>query len=205
MEFVRIEQLESPPRKVVARLKQVLGQQGFGSVAELEPTGDEQKGEGPAADSVLVVAYCSDLGSRAHAIAPEAALLLTTTFLVRPSGSGSQVSILDPQVLSLVPNREELQGVVRDMRERTQQVLQDVKKDGADEHASDEGAADESSSESGIRPEQVEQRLYQSILQALDQLGDDVGKNSKRLFVLAKAYAAVASLERAEEVELHLE
>ncbi|MBS0264501.1 MAG: hypothetical protein JSS02_21380 [Planctomycetes bacterium] len=103
MEFIRAQELAVPPKEALRRLKRALKQQGFDQTAEIHaaaPTGSEGRRSGTY---TLVTASNSQLSPRALEIAPEAALLLTTTFLVHPSAEGSRVGVLDPEVLSLVP------------------------------------------------------------------------------------------------------
>ena len=192
MEFTRAQEIEALQEEAVSRLKQVLKQHGFDQTAEIRAS---KAGEGdgqPDGAGTLVTAYNSQLSSRALEIAPEAALLLTSTFLVRQSGERSQVGVLDPEVLSIIPERQELQSVVEEMRTRVARVLDDV----TNPQQEDTSAAS---------AEQVEQRLYGLILQAIDAVSKgDPAQSSDQIFVLAKAYTAVASLKRTEEIELHL-
>ena len=192
MEFTRAQAIEVPQEEAVSRLKQILKQHGFDQTAEIHAS---KAGEGDGqrdGAGTLVTAYCSQLASRALAVAPEAALLLTTTFLVRQSDERSQVGVVDPEVLSIVPERQELQSVVEEMRTRVEKVLSDVK-----------NPQQEDASAASV--EQVEQRLFGLILQAIAAVSKgDPAQSSEQIFVLAKAYTAVASLKRTEEIELHL-
>lgn len=195
MDFVRIEQLEVPPEQAFRRLKMVLQEQGFGNI--LKVPAQPAEGEGQQIASTLVIGYASELVSKATAIVPEAPLLLTSTFLLRASGKGTHIGILDPQVLSLVPNQQELQSIVDDLRARTLKVLDQMKTASGNEKGA-EGAPEQ-------RAVEVEQRLYDVILRAIEALPkEDLAQNSDKIFVLSKAYTAIASLRRTEELELHL-
>lgn len=206
MEFVRIEQIETGPEKAVSRVKRALKDAGFGTVFEMpvEPDGED------AAAGTLVVGYATELAPRAVAVAPEAALLLVTSFLLRPSGEGTQMSILDPQVLSVVPDQGDLESVIEDIRSRTLEVFDGVRRGQAGEGESGEGEGDDAQWGDGQgggedTMSRVEQRLYQLLLDAMENVSEkDVRKNPDQILLLSKAYAVVASLRTAEEVELHL-
>lgn len=199
MEFVRIQQVEFRPEQAVRRLRRTLKRNGFSQPVELNPSGDGEGGQEQG--SRLVVAYCAELASRTRSIAPEAALLLVVPFLIQASGAGSQMITLDPEVLSLVPGRSDLQTVVRDLRDRMDRTIEGVKV-GSDSEEEEEES--ESSIQSTLASEQVEQRMYSLILEGLENLEGELPKKADDVLTLAKAYAAVASLNRAEEVELHL-
>ncbi|MBS0264500.1 MAG: hypothetical protein JSS02_21375 [Planctomycetes bacterium] len=78
------------------------------------------------------------------------------------------------------------------MRARVQKVLDEIKYPQPPETST--ASAD-----------QVEQRLYGLILEAIEAVSEeDLAQSSERIFTLAKAYTAVASLTRTEEIELHL-
>lgn len=196
MEFVRIEQLEVPPKDAVEQLKSVLPKVGFGKVMEMSAGqgGDGEKDGG----STMVVGYATEVASEAVAIAPEAPLLLTATFLLQPSGKGTQMSIVDPQVMSLVPTEHEMQSVVDEVRRRTLQAVDLLRTSKPDAETQQNGAQQD-------RAAEVEQRLFGAILTALDELpSEDLAQRSERIFLLSKAYTAIASLRRTEEIELHL-
>lgn len=192
MEFIRTQQLDVPLKEALAHLRRVLKAQGFGRTAEIHTVAPAESEGGGDGTHTLVTGFSSDLARRALAVAPEAALLLTATFLVRQSGDGSLVSVLDPEVLSLVPEQQELQSVVSDVRARIQRVLDGIK------DPPPAGAPTASA-------DQVEQRLYEVMLEAIDAVSrEDLPQGAERIFTLAKAYTAVASLSRTEEIELHL-
>ena len=193
MDFVQIEHVETDPQKAVSRLGAALRDSGFGQVVRFSvEEGDGERG-------TLVVGYAAELAPRAVTVAPDAPLLLVTSILLRPSGEGTHISILDPQVLSVVPDEGDLQAVVEDVRARALGALEQVRAGDATSEGEedDEGAAN--------RMSQVEQRLYGRLLEAIDNLAEnDLSKTPDQLLVLAKAYAVVASLRTAEEIELHL-
>lgn len=201
MDFVRIEQIEVGPEKSVSRLKAVLKDRGFGKAVEfpVEPDGGE------AETGTVVVGYATELAPRAVAVAPEAALLLVTSFLLRPSGEGTQMSILDPQVLSVVPDQGDLESVIEELRTRTLDVFDGVRRGEAGEGESGGGEGHDEQGGGEDPMSRVEQRLYELLLDAMDNLSEkDVRKNPDQILLLSKAYAVVASLRTAEEVELHL-
>lgn len=192
MEFTRTQEVEISQKEMVSHLKQVLKRQGFKQSAEIRaPKASEGEDEREAAFT-LVNAYNSQLASEVLKIAPEAVLLLTITFLVRQSGERTQVGVLDPEILSIIPERQDLRPVVEEMRNRIEKVLDEIKTPPRKDLS--EFSAD-----------QVEERLYELILQSIDAIskGDPV-QCCDQIFVLAKAYTAIASLKRIEEIELHL-
>ena len=195
MEFVPTEQVEVPPERAARHLKTVLQQQGFANTTELPASKADANQQQDS--SMLVIGYATELAADALAVTPEAPLLLTVTFLLRPSGNGTHVSVLDPQVLSVLPTEKDLQSVISDVRARTLEALKQLKATVHDQVSLDAASND--------RAREVEQRLYAAIVRALEALSDqDLAQTADRIFVLAKAYAAIASLKRTEEIELHL-
>lgn len=182
MEFARVQETDLPQQDAVRRLKRVLKHQGFNNITEIHASESH----------ALVTAYNSQISSRALEIAPEAALLLTATFLVRQSGEGSRVAVLDPEILSVIPEGQELQSIIGDLRASIAKVLENINKL-QQQNASDALA------------DQVEEKMYGVILEALEAVSnEDIPQRSEHIFTLAKAYTAVASLTRTEEIELHL-
>ena len=123
MEFTCTQEIEVPQDDAVSRLKQALKQQGFEQTAEIRASKARQGDGEQNGASTLVMAYNSQLASRALEVAPEAALLMTTTFHVPQFGERSQVGVLDPEVLSIIPERPELQSVVEEMRISVERVV----------------------------------------------------------------------------------
>ena len=198
MDLLRIEQVETNPQKVASRVKRALKDHGFGKLTEFPV--EAAAGDAPA--GTLVVGYATELAPRAAAVAPEAPLLLVISVLLRASGEGTQFSILDPQVLSVVPDEGDLSKLVEELRGRTLDVIEQVRcarSEGEGESGADEGIINQD------RASELEQRLYALLLEAIEGLFEkDVRKNPEQILLLSKAYAVVASLKAAEEIELHL-
>lgn len=191
MEFIRTQQLDVPQQEAIHRLRHALKQQGFDRIAEIKADAGQGESKQDRAH-VLVAAYNSQLASRVVAVVPEAMLLLAATFLAQPKGTGSQISVLDPQVLSIVPERQELQSLITEVRSRIEKVLEEV-------------TNPQQATAPGASAEQVEQRLYGLILEAVETVSKkELAESVDKIFVLAKAYTAVASLKRTDEIELHL-
>ena len=103
-----------------------------------------------------------------------------------------------------VVGRAELQRVAEDARARVDAVLGQLAKE-PEPAAPEAGTRATAEHQTGGLSDQVEERLFRLFLEAADAIsGGDALQDSTRIFELAKAYAAVASLKRAEEVELHL-
>ena len=193
MEFARSQVLQLQQKEAVRRLRHVLTRQGF-KATEIDVSEAAKEEEGQAnGPRTLVFAFCQQLAPRALEVVAEAYLLLTSAFLVHPSGEASKIEMLAPEIRSLVPEREELQSVVEEMQSRVDRVFDEVAQ------AQNENPAEASA-------DRVKKRLYEVILSGIDAVSQgDLAQSSEDVFTLAKAYAAVASLDRAEEVELHLE
>ena len=128
----------------------------------------------------------------------EAGLLAGTPFVVRGYGEGTVVEVLNPHPLSLVPTSPGLRSLGEQLQKAANKMLDEIKSDQPEEK---NGQA-----EGDASLQQVELRLLETISDSLDELkaaGGEDGK-SEKLLSLAKAYAAVASIRRTEEVELHL-
>ena len=204
MDFTCVQALEIKPAEALRRLKFVLQREGFAQTTEVDIAGLLSREEGGEVEfCTLVNAYDPKLVRRTLDVAREAALLPATSFLVREYDGGSLVEAVDPQLVAVVPGRPELQPVAEDAWARIDGVLGQLSEE-PDPGAVEGGAPAAPETEAGALSGQVEERLYRLILQPAEAVpGGEALQDSAR-FELAKAYAAIASLKRAEEIELHL-
>ena len=205
MDFTSVQTLELNPSEALRRLKMVLQREGFAETAEVDFSGLLRTAKVEEVEfCTLVNAYDPKLVQRILEVAREAALLPATSFLVREYNGGSLVEALDPRLLAVAAARPELQPIAEDARARVDAVLAQLPKE-PEPAAPEVGAPASSEDQSGELSGQVEARLFRLILEAAEAVsGAESLQDSARIFELAKAYAAVASLKRAEEVELHL-
>ena len=205
MDFTSVQTLETNPGEALRRLKLVLQREGFAETTEVDFAGLLRTAKaGEVEFCTLVNAYDPKLVQSTLEVAREAALLPATSFLVREYNGGSLVEALDPRLLAVAAARPELQPVAEEARARVDGILGQLANE-PDAPTPETGTLDVPEPEAGDLSGQVEDRLFKLILEAAEAVsGGEALRDSGRIFELAKAYTAIASLKRAEEVELHL-
>ncbi len=202
MDSFQVTTLDVPVERAVEEVEEALRAQGFDTMNRSALHQAAQRAGRELEPYVLIHALDTDRALRALDEEREAGMLLSAVVVVRQYGNGSLVQALDPPLLGLAGNDElrslgeELAAAVRaalDQLGDGQRSPGDGDGGGA---ASDEGQASRSYSADA---EQVERQLMHAISSQLSQNVD-----SSQLLELSKAYTAIASLRRAEEVELHL-
>lgn len=122
--------------------------------------------------------------------------------MVRQYGNGSLVQALDPPLLALAGN-DQLRSLGDELAAALRAALNQLGDGQRSPGDGDHGGADsnegQGSRSDSADAEQVERQLMQAISAQLSQNVD-----SSQLLDLSKAYTAIASLRRTEEVELHL-
>lgn len=173
--------------EVVERLVETLRQQGL-TVTQGD-TGENN-------DVRTVTATDPDAVSRATDTDPDAAPVATTTIGVRQAGDEVHVTLIEPVAQATVTGDADLLGPARRLRASISEALDALA--AASEDGDGEGTP-------GVGEREVRRALLDAIQQTTKSLaGLDTQARADTLFVLAKAYTALFSLERTEEIELHL-
>lgn len=190
----------------VTNTKSTLQRLGFGSISEIDVARLVNAGEAGAKAHVVVRALNVELATRSLPKHPDAALLLWMDIAVRKGEDGTVIETLDPTSSPLV-NDPEVSPLLDDMRARADLVLETVanaRESEQDESAGSSASADAEDVEVAKLAEAVERKLLERIGSTVEQLNTENGESADQLLQLAKAFTAIASLRRAEEVELHI-
>lgn len=210
MDSFQVATLEVPVERAVDHVEEALRRQGFDLVRRMalhEASGATDIDLEPF---VLLHVLDSDRAMRVLEQEREAGLLLSATVVVREYGDSSMVQVLDPPLLSLGatdqlrPLGDELADALRSAFDHLGDMTGGDAESSEDGNAGDGGDGDASGGGGGESSAPGADEVEQQLLHAIsDQLaGGDV--TGRELLDLAKAYTAIASLRRTEEVELHL-
>jgi hypothetical protein len=133
---------------------------------------------------------------------PDAATTITASISLRRIDQGVQIALIEPVATATLTEEAALLEPAQQLQDAIITALdaltpaQGEQQDGQD---GDEGKGEQ------VGDARVRRVLLDGIHQTASSLGDlDVRARADTLFVLAKAYTAMVSLERTDEVELHL-
>ncbi len=111
--------LDVPFRDAVARVRAALAEQGFGVLTEIDVTATLAARLGEHIEDYLILGACSPpLAHRALGADRSIGLLLPCNVVVRASGAGTVVEMLDPQVMVTLTGRPELKPVADEAARR---------------------------------------------------------------------------------------
>lgn len=133
---------------------------------------------------------------------PDAATMTTASISLRPTEQGVQISLIEPVAKATLTEDAGLLDPAQHLQDGITQALDSFT--AAQESQDEEQDGDV---EQGVQAgdSHVRRALLDEIHLTASSLGElDVRARADTLFVLAKAYTAIVSLERTEEVELHL-
>ena len=169
---------------VVDRLAQALQQQGL-TITARNTTGEAQQ--------VTMLTVTDPEATRAAVdVDADAATVGSVAISVREVDSGVRITLVDPVTEATLTDEAELLEPAQRVQARIVAAL-------------DELADAQPDEEPQIGDAAVRRALLDGIRQTAASLGDlDTQGRADTLFVLAKAYTAIVSLERTQEVELHL-
>lgn len=181
-------QIPGSVNEVVTRLVEVLQQQGL-TVTEPD------MGEGNDVRAVDVTH--PDVGATATDIDPDAGTVGTASISVAQAGDDVRITLIDPVAKATLTEEADLLEPTQRLHDAITQALDSLV------------AASEDEGGEGLTSQVGDPRVRQALLDAIQQtttaLEDlDTQARADTLFVLAKAYTAIVSLERTEEIELHL-
>lgn len=175
--------------EVVDRLVELLEQQGL--------TATPSDGGGDT-DVRTVDVTDADAVAEVTDVAPDAAPVATVSIALRPNEGGTRITVIDPAAKATVTGEAEVIQAAQAAKERITAALDSL----VDERSSDSAGQQP---DTDVRGPDVRDALLAEIQAATTSLAElDVQQRADTLFVLAKAYTAIASLERTEEIELHL-
>jgi uncharacterized protein (DUF302 family) len=119
MKYYESVQLDLPYDAAVARVREVLADQGFGVLTEIDVRATMQAKLGEQMEDYVILGACNpQLAHRALGVDRSIGLLLPCNVVVRGTDGGSAVEFLEPQVMVSVPERPELAPVAEEAARR---------------------------------------------------------------------------------------
>lgn len=177
-------QIDGASDDIVADLEQLLDGQGLNVVA--------QRTAGEDGEVVVLTVDDPEAAQDAKDVDPDAAVVATASLTVRPTNSGARISLVEPVTAATVTENVDLLEPAQQLQAGIVAALDEL----AVRRNADHGSGGDGD---------VRRALLDAIGTTATALNDlDTQARAETLLVLAKAYTAIASLERAEEVELHL-
>jgi uncharacterized protein (DUF302 family) len=124
MQYERSITVDLPYAEAVAKVKELLGEQGFGVLSEIDVRATlKEKRDVEMEDYVILGACNPDLAHRALEVDRSIGVLLPCNVVVSADGDRSRVQILDPQTISSITGLDDLQPVADEASDRLQAVL----------------------------------------------------------------------------------
>jgi uncharacterized protein (DUF302 family) len=127
MQYERSIAVALPHAEAVAKVKDLLSEQGFGVLSEIDVRATlKEKRDVEMEDYVILGACNPDLAHQALEVDRSIGVLLPCNVVVSAEGDLSRVQILDPQTMSTVTELPGLQPIADEASERLQAVLGDL-------------------------------------------------------------------------------
>jgi uncharacterized protein (DUF302 family) len=113
-----------PYEQAVARVRDELAAQGFGVLTEIDVQATLRAKRGVEMEPYLILGACNpDLAHQALELDRNIGVLLPCNVVVRAAAAGTQVQILDPNVMAAVTGREDIAPIATEAARRLQAVL----------------------------------------------------------------------------------
>jgi uncharacterized protein (DUF302 family) len=108
----------------VDTLRQVLAEQGFGVLTEIDVRATLREKRGVEMEDYVILGVCNpDLAHQALEVDRSIGVLLPCTVVVRAQGEGAVVHLLDPGIMAELTQLEELQPIADEAGRRLEAVL----------------------------------------------------------------------------------
>jgi uncharacterized protein (DUF302 family) len=127
VQYERSMTVDLPYTEAVAKVKELLGEQGFGVLSEIDVQATLKQKRGVDMEDYVILGACNpDLAHRALDVDRSIGVMLPCNVVVNADGARSRVQILDPQTMSAVTGIPELQPVADEASQRLQNVLDNL-------------------------------------------------------------------------------
>jgi len=124
MQYERSITVDLPYAEAVAKVKELLGEQGFGVLSEIDVRATLKEKRNVEMEDYVILGACNpELAHRALEVDRSIGVLLPCNVVVSADGDRSRVQILDPQTMSSVTGLDDLQPVADEASDRLQAVL----------------------------------------------------------------------------------
>lgn len=117
----------TPFAETVTRVREVLAEQGFGVLTEIDVTATLRAKLGEQMEDYVILGACSpQFAHQALGIDRSIGLLLPCNVVVRAAPGGTTVEALDPQVMVTLTGRPELKPVADEVARRLTSALAEL-------------------------------------------------------------------------------
>lgn len=117
MVFEEIVVLSLPFADVLARVKEELAAEGFGTLSEIDVQATLKGAIDKDMDGYVIIGACNPtLAHRALEVEPQIGVLLPCNVVVRESDQKVMVEAMDPGVMSTIVGRKEIQPIAEEAR-----------------------------------------------------------------------------------------
>jgi uncharacterized protein (DUF302 family) len=124
MDYGRGVTLALPYGEAVDRVREVLADQGFGVLTEIDVRATLKAKLGEDMEDYVILGACNPpLAHRALEVDRRIGLLLPCNVVVRATGQGTTVEVLDPRIMVAVTGRDDLEPVAKDAAARLDAAL----------------------------------------------------------------------------------
>ena len=124
MKYFDSIRLDLPYGQTVARVREVLAEQGFGVLTEIDVRATMKAKLGEDMEDYIILGACNpQLAHQALQVDRSVGLLLPCNVVVRRADDATVVEVLDPEVMVAVPELEELRPVADEAGRRLSAAL----------------------------------------------------------------------------------
>lgn len=124
MDVARTITLAQPYSEVVPRVREALGEQGFGVLTEIDMTATMKQKRGTDIEDFVILGACNpELAERALDIDRRVGVLLPCNVAVRATTDGTMVQLMNPQLLAAVTDNPDLAPIADEADRRMSAVL----------------------------------------------------------------------------------
>ncbi len=124
MSYERSVTVDLPFEQAVERVRDVLADQGFGVLTEIDVQETLRIKRGIEMEPYVILGACNpDLAHRALEVDRGIGTLLPCNVVVAAAGEGSQVRVFDPLLMAQVTGREEIAPIAAEAEQRLSAAL----------------------------------------------------------------------------------
>ena len=124
MTYFHTLRVDLPYGETVERIRQALAEQGFGILTEIDVRGTMRAKLDAEMEDYTILGACNPaLAHRALDVDRSVGLLLPCTVVVRGTGDGTVVEVMDPMLMATITSRPELGPIAEEADRRLSAAL----------------------------------------------------------------------------------
>lgn len=124
MDYQHTVTVDLPYAEAVTRTREALAEQGFGILTEIDVQATMREKRDVEMEPYVILGACNpDLAHQALELDRTIGVLLPCNVVVRSTGDGSTVQVLDPQMMSAVTELPQLQPIANEAGRRLQAAM----------------------------------------------------------------------------------